>query len=647
MATPIISIRDLTRKFISGEQEVTILKGISLDIHPGEMVAIIGQSGSGKSTLMNILGCLDRPSGGSYHINGRDVSQLDREERAALRREYFGFIFQRYHLLGGLTAWENVAIPAIYAGVGPGQRQRRAEELLTRLGLGDRINHRPSQLSGGQQQRVSIARALMNGSQVIFADEPTGALDTASGKEVMTILRELHQEGHTVVLVTHDRDIAAQADRIIEVRDGVVIRDERQRDNPACELKQERRRGGNSLFTRLPSAFAMALRAVYAHKMRAFLTMLGIIIGIASVVAMVALGNGAKAKIMEDMSDLGSNTIEIFPGKMGDPRSRRIRTLVPSDAEVLSQQDFIDSATPSVGASPALRYENRTFNVNLTGVGAQYFQVVNVPVSQGRTFNQQEVDSYAPVVVLDQSNVAEIFGKDKQPAEVIGEIIILKNVPVRVIGLADFSKQNRFSGGSISVYMPYTSAMNRVLGRSNLNGITVRVRDGYDPATAEDAIRRILIRRHGSEDFSFFNSDSIRKAVDATMNSLTMLISFIAAIALVVGGIGVMNIMLVSVTERTQEIGIRMAVGARPGDIMLQFLIEAIMLCLLGGLLGIGLAYGLGHLVNGAAGRERMIFSTNSVIIAFSCASAIGLIFGYMPARNAAQLDPVEALSRE
>ena len=647
MTTPIISIRDLTRKFGSGEQEVAILKGISLDIYPGEMVAIIGQSGSGKSTLMNILGCLDRPSGGSYHIDGRDVSRLDREERAALRREYFGFIFQRYHLLGGLSAWENVAIPAIYAGLGPGQRKRRAEELLTRLGLGDRINHRPNQLSGGQQQRVSIARALMNGSQVIFADEPTGALDTASGKEVMAILRELHQEGHTVVLVTHDRDIADQADRIIEIRDGLVIRDERRREDSPGGTAQPVRRGGNSLFTRLPSAFAMALRAVYAHKMRAFLTMLGIIIGIASVVAMVALGNGAKAKIMEDISDLGSNTIEIFPGKMGDPRSQRIRTLVASDAEVLSQQDFIDSATPSVGASPTLRYENKALNVSLTGVGAQYFQVMNVPLSHGRVFNQQDVDNYAAVVVLDQGNVAEIFGPDKKPEEVIGEIIILKNVPVRVIGLADFSKQNRFGGAAISVYMPYTSAMNRILGRSNLNGITVRVRDGFDPATAEDAIRRILVRRHGSEDFSFFNSDSIRKAVDATMNSLTLLISFIAAIALVVGGIGVMNIMLVSVTERTQEIGIRMAVGARPGDIMLQFLIEAVMLCLLGGLLGIGLAYGLGHLVNGAAGRERMIFSTNSVIIAFSCASAIGLIFGYMPARNAARLDPVEALSRE
>ena len=647
MTTPIISIRDLTRKFGSGEQEVAILKGISLDIYPGEMVAIIGQSGSGKSTLMNILGCLDRPSGGSYHIDGRDVSRLDREERAALRREYFGFIFQRYHLLGGLSAWENVAIPAIYAGLGPGQRKRRAEELLTRLGLGDRINHRPNQLSGGQQQRVSIARALMNGSLVIFADEPTGALDTASGKEVMAILRELHQEGHTVVLVTHDRDIADQADRIIEIRDGLVIRDERRREDSPGGTAQPVRRGGNSLFTRLPSAFAMALRAVYAHKMRAFLTMLGIIIGIASVVAMVALGNGAKAKIMEDISDLGSNTIEIFPGKMGDPRSQRIRTLVASDAEVLSQQDFIDSATPSVGASPTLRYENKALNVSLTGVGAQYFQVMNVPLSHGRVFNQQDVDNYAAVVVLDQGNVAEIFGPDKKPEEVIGEIIILKNVPVRVIGLADFSKQNRFGGAAISVYMPYTSAMNRILGRSNLNGITVRVRDGFDPATAEDAIRRILVRRHGSEDFSFFNSDSIRKAVDATMNSLTLLISFIAAIALVVGGIGVMNIMLVSVTERTKEIGVRMAIGARQGNILRQFLIEAVLICLIGGAAGILLSYLIGLGFNALASEFAMSFSTWSIVSAVCCSTFIGVLFGFMPAKNASKLNPIAALSRD
>ena len=664
MSEPIIRIRNLYRRFKSGDGEVTILKDLNLDIEAGEMVAIIGQSGSGKSTLMNILGCLDRPSAGEYFINGKNATDLSPQERAALRRENIGFIFQRYHLLADLKAWENVAIPAIYAGTAADVRESRAKALLTRLGLGDRTEHKPAQLSGGQQQRVSIARALMNGGQIIFADEPTGALDSHSGEEVMKILGELHQEGHTIILVTHDRHIADHADRIIEIKDGEIIDDRRQDTGDAASSKRAAVPAKKTFFGaagRITSAISMAWRAILGHKLRAFLTMLGIIIGIASVVSVVALGQGAQQQVLNSISDLGSNTIQIFPGKFGDRRAGRIRTLVPGDADILAKQDFIDSATPVVSASATVRYDNKELTGEVTGAGEQYFQVQNLPIVAGRSFNQQDIDNYAAVAILDQKGAENLFNANaaNQYSSALGQVILLRNTPVRIIGIVDTSSQSRFEvGNNISVYMPYTAAMNRLLGRSNVSSIILRVSDSANPAVAEDAITRILTRRHGSQDFSLFNSDSLRKAISQSVQVFSILISSIAVISLVVGGIGVMNIMLVSVTERTQEIGIRMAVGARQSDILMQFLIEALMLCLLGGAIGVGLAYGVGWVINNASsivgssgGDEqeafKLVYSTASTIAAVICASGIGLLFGFLPARNAARLDPVEALSRE
>lgn len=210
-----------------------VLHGITLDIRAGEFVAIKGASGSGKSTLMNILGCLDSPSGGEYLLDGEDVSTLDADELAALRRRTFGFVFQSYNLIATSTAQENVEVPAIYAGMPAAERHERAAELLGSLKLGDRLDHRPNQLSGGQQQRVSIARALMNGGRIILADEPTGALDSQSGEDVMALLRSMHEQGNTIIVITHAREVAERADRLIEIRDGQILSDTTMRDMPA------------------------------------------------------------------------------------------------------------------------------------------------------------------------------------------------------------------------------------------------------------------------------------------------------------------------------------------------------------------------------------------------------------------------------
>ena len=652
----LMEVRDLYRDFPSGDDVVTVLDNINLKIHAGEMVAIMGQSGSGKSTLMNILGCLDKPSRGKYFINGQDISTLEPDELARLRREYFGFIFQRYHLLGDLNATGNVEVPTIYAGYAPDVRRARSEELLTRLGLAERMHHRPNQLSGGQQQRVSIARALVNGGEVILADEPTGALDSQSGKEVMQILRELHAEGHTVIIVTHDAKVATNANRIIELRDGKIISDEavvQETSNTTAphegtqaharlEMKHVSAWGG--MFDRFKSATTMAWRAMLAHRMRTFLTMLGIIIGIASVVSVVALGEGSQQKILKDISSMGTNTITVYPGTgWGDRTASRIRTLTAQDADVLAQQIYVDSVTPGVSTSVTVRLGNNAVTAQIQGVGEQFFQVKGLEMDLGKQFDKQSVQQYAQEAVIDPNTSKTLFA-DSNP---IGQVIMLGNVPVRIIGVSKAQSSAFGNDQNLNIWVPYTTVLSRMLGQSYLRSITVRVSDSVTSQAAEDGINKILLQRHGTQDFYLSNSDTIRQTIESTTQTMTLLVSMIAVISLIVGGIGVMNIMLVSVTERTQEIGVRMAVGARQSDIMQQFLIEAVMVCFIGGLLGVALALSIGALFDRLSSNFSMIFSATSIIAAFTCSTLIGVMFGFLPAKNAAKLDPVVALSRE
>ena len=651
MTPALLEVKDLWREFPSGEGKVAVLKGLNLRIQAGEMVAIMGASGSGKSTLMNILGCLDRPSRGAYFVAGHETSELAPDGLAKLRREYFGFIFQRYHLLGDLTALGNTEIPAIYAGHGAQERHQRAQALLGRLGLGDRTTHRPGQLSGGQQQRVSIARALMNGGDVILADEPTGALDSVSGTEVMNILRELHAEGHTVIIVTHDQKVADHAQRIIELADGELIADHVKPGAEAVSSAILRKEGPanprpwSAHRDRFTEAFTMALRAMAGHRLRTLLTMLGIIIGIASVVSMVALGQGTRDRVLKDISAMGTNTIDIFPGKnFGDRQAGRIRTLVPGDADALAQLGYVDSATPSVSTSVTLRRGNVEATGSITGVGEQFFRVKGYTLAQGQAFDADSVRRQTQEAVIDPNTAKAMFGANEDP---VGQVIFLGNVPVRVVGVTAPQESAFMASDSLNVWVPYTTALRRLLGQSNLRNITVRVSDSVSSAAAEQGIVKLIKQRHGSEDFFVRNSDSIRQTIETTTATLTLLISSIAVISLIVGGIGVMNIMLVSVTERTQEIGVRMAVGARQSDILRQFLIEAVLVCLIGGLLGIGLALAIGAIFDAVSGGNfKLVYSVSTIVLAFAVSSLIGVLFGFLPARNAARLDPVDALSR-
>jgi macrolide transport system ATP-binding/permease protein len=649
MNTPLIELKGVSREYPSGDEVITVLKDIDLTINAGEMVAIVGTSGSGKSTLMNIIGCLDRPSRGSYRMEGQETSQLEPDELAYLRREHFGFIFQRYHLLATLNTLANVEIPAIYSGLSSTARQQRATYLLTRLGMADRLEHTPGQLSGGQQQRVSIARALMNGGTVILADEPTGALDTASGNEVMKILRELNQDGHTIILVSHNMHVAGHANRIIELCDGAVIADRPTRTpEPIRTLTHDAVATAHpwrAHWDRFTEAFRMAMLAMASHRLRTLLTMLGIIIGIASVVAVVALGEGSRQRILKDISAIGTNTISIYPGKdYGDMRSGRVRTLLPRDADALGLQPYVDTVTPVVAKSLTLLYRSVSVTAQVNGVGEHYFRVRGMELADGRLFDHEGVRTNAQEVVIDQNTRRSLFGDS---IKVLGEVIMLDKMPCRVIGVTKKKDSNFGDSDSLNIWIPYTTAMNRLTGQQYLRTITVRVADNIPSAIAEQSIVKLLIQRHGTKDFFTSNLDAIRQTIEKTTQTMTLLISSIALISLLVGGIGVMNIMLVSVTERTQEIGVRMAVGARHSDIMQQFLIEAVLVCLIGGLIGVGLALGVGVAVTLAGSDFKLIYSTASIISAFLCSTCIGILFGFLPARNAARLDPVVALMRE
>ena len=716
MAAPVlIELSEVRKRFggHDGVPEVEILHGIDLRIQAGEYVAIVGASGSGKTTLMNILGCLDRPSSGEYLFQGEAVSGLDDDALAALRREVFGFVFQGYHLIGTSSALDNVAMPARYAGVGEQARHERAAALLSRLGLADRLQYLPHQLSGGQQQRVSIARALVNGGRVILADEPTGALDSTSGEQVMQQLDELAAAGHTLILITHDPAVAARARRIISMADGRIVgdatapvdgkarplpaTDRSVADNslpvrhadapvrkggrpcaeapaevpadvpteapadlpnlhplrgrggepapagyPAQDLPALRGRGRLPLLADLPEILRSAWRVMRLNRLRTGLTLLGIIIGVASVIVMLAVGQGSQEKVLAEMQTFGLRTIYIFREWLSD--TQQARPLSMADVAAVQQVPNVEQASPVIDQNGIIvRHGNRTLRTNLSATTRHFAQALNWPVSQGTLLETEDEHDLRKVVLLGERVREALFGAHGQA---VGQEILVGNVPFRVIGVMA-PKPAPFPEDDVNnqVIVPVGAAAVRLVGSMELSRINVVIRDMRHAAETEAAIVKTLTARHGRKDFNILNQAQAVQQLAQANRTLTLMLGLIAAISLLVGGIGVMNVMLMTVRERTREIGIRIATGARQADILRQFLVEAMLLTGLGGTVGVsgGLLIGLGLKALGIP----MAFSPLAAAMAFGCAVATGVIFGFMPARQAARLDPVRALAGE
>jgi macrolide transport system ATP-binding/permease protein len=657
MTAPLIELRGITRTYGTGDTAVRVLHGIDLSIRHGDFVALRGQSGSGKTTLMNILGCLDTPTSGEYLFEGRDVSHLSADELAALRSEVFGFVFQRYNLIGTETALQNVAMPAIYRGQRAGEREARARSLLQRLGLAARATFRPSALSGGQQQRVSIARALMNGGRVILADEPTGALDSASGQEVLRLLHELHAEGHTIILITHDALVAAQARRVIEIADGLIVADCVVGDSVGCHA------GPGDAAAAHPAAnvglapppvranplgdFAascgMALRSLRNNMFRTALTLLGIVIGVAAVITMLAMGAGSKAEVLRSIEAMGPDLLVVRPGAPNIRGSSDVKTLTADDAQSLEGMPNVLHVVPENGKGITVRFGRNDYATNGVGTTAEYPLARSWEVLRGQFLSDTDVASYAPVAVIGTTVRDALFTEGEDP---IGQRVLIENVPFEVIGVMSTKGESAFGSDlDDNVFVPITTGRMRLFGQSHVRAIALQLGDMTRSEETSAAVEDVIAARHRMVDFKVRNMASLIETATETQNTMSLLLGSIAAISLLVGGIGVMNIMLVSVTERIREIGIRMACGARRLQIQMQFLVEAVLVCAFGGLIGVALGFAAGYAAQ--AFGSPVIFSLPPVLMAFGSAFLVGVLFGFLPARRAARLDPVVALASE
>lgn len=636
-----------------GSTRVDALKGVSLRIEDGDFVAIMGPSGSGKSTLMHILGLLDVPTSGSYQLHGQEVSKLSEDELAVLRRDEIGFIFQQFNLLPRMPAWQNVSLPLLYSE--KGFDWDKAQVLLEKVGLGDRRDHRSNELSGGQQQRVAIARSLINRPRIIFADEPTGNLDSKSEEEIMGILRGLNEQGMTVVIVTHEEAIGEQARRLIRMRDGQVQSDERRAPLVEKKVSHGLRHSASAPLSlgEILEHFHQGYLTLAANKVRSALSMLGILIGVAAVVTMLALGRGAQQSIQNQLASMGSNLLilragNVRVGGVAQESGSRVRLSMEDVHALKSQISTVKDVVPNLSGRAQVTYLNKNWNTSVLGVSPSFENVRASKPVQGRFFSENESQRRALVAVIGPTVVQELFG-DKSP---LGEAIKINRINFQVIGVLPEKGAQGPQDLDNRIVVPVQTAMYRVFGRNFLDSMDVEIMSPEEIEAAQNSIKEVLNKRHRvplsaqNDAFQIFNMADLQAAINASNQTMSILLSSIAAISLLVGGIGIMNIMLVSVTERTREIGLRKAIGGRKLDILMQFLAESVVVSVIGGVMGILLAWWVTLALSAATGWA-MAISLGAVLISFGFSVFIGVLFGLYPAKKASDLHPIEALRHD
>jgi macrolide transport system ATP-binding/permease protein len=732
----LIRLEDLHKTYHLGEVDVPVLRGISLSIARGEMVALMGASGSGKTTLMNILGCLDRPSSGRYWFDGEEMSGRTPNQRALVRMEKLGFVFQSFNLLARTTALQNVIMPLDYAVHRPaaGAAHQLAETLLARVGLADRVLHEPSQMSGGQQQRVAIGRSLVNHPAMVLADEPTGNLDSHTSVEILRMFQQLNAEGLTVLLVTHDPKVAAYAHRVIRIVDGQIASDgapvsgaQQEKQDPAGELPHpapatvgssgkagslydgaESKPQGWSLPALVPPTFRSALGALRRNKLRSALSALGVIIAVGAVIAMIEIGQGSKAALEKTISSMGANTLMIQSGAASSGGvtfgAGTVLTLTPQDSDEIGRQcPAISDVAPLVRARSQIVYQNRNWvPLQISGTTPAFLAVRDwEEMSEGGMFTDRDVRNWNKVCVIGETLKRELFQRESP----IGKEIRINNVSFRILGVLSRKGANMMGMDQDDIVLaPWTTIKFRVAGTTlssgnqsssatassatstavntlsnlypasttslystpsstqsadtpqpvrftNVDQILAKATSENETEQAIGQITELLRERHrihpgDAEDFNIRDMTELTRTLASASQTMGTLLLVVALISLVVGGVGIMNIMLVSVTERTREIGLRMAVGARSYHILRQFLVEAVVLCLCGGALGIGAGRGISILIRSIKHWPTEA-SLPAIIAAVAVSATVGVVFGFYPAWKASRLDPIEALRYE
>ena len=687
-----LRIRDLCKDYEVGSETVRVLQGINLDVPVGDYVAIMGPSGSGKSTLLNLVGCLDRPTAGEYHLGGQDVATLSDDELSAIRARSIGFVFQAYNLIQQLTVLENIEAPLAYQGGVSEEDRDRCRRLADEVGLGDRLGHRPNELSGGQQQRAGIARSLSNRPQFILADEATGNLDTATTNEILDLFDRLNNDGATIVMVTHEEEVAARARRIVRLRDGVIERDEVFRPaTGSSEITGRKVAPTSKERQKLPSKkrpsrvatqlrdLRVGLKSLLLHPLRSLLTILGIFIGVASVIWLLAIGQGIAGKAQEQIEELGANNIILTTSR---PPSEQLRErkiyyygLTDEDCRHLEATiPTIDLAIPFCRRNgQELRYRDRLARTEINACTPEYRELYSLHVSRGRFLNDHDNETADMVCVLTQELANELF-RHEDPLK--KSVRIYRNF-YRVVGvvaarteLESFKGASRSQDFSDNVYIPIESFWQRFgdaysvgnNGGRGVSQITLRLKDQNDAIATGEAVTEALRQTHQFEDYTVgVPLELLEQARNSRLMFMGMM-GLIAGISLIVGGIGIMNIMLATVTERTREIGIRRALGARRRDITRQFVIETVLLSVAGGITGILGGLTCGRMIDGLRWSltelapemmESMPESIKavdpvvlpwSIPLAFGISVCVGVIFGLYPARRAATMNPIDAL---